>query len=191
MKFHLWIKKSEKNAFRCNFSTAYPSYLRIMTVKEYNKSVEDFSDNVFRFILSNIRNEDMAQDIVQDAFERLWLNHEKVDAAKVRSYLFTTAHNRMIDMIRKGKHEQQMDQAPESSSHYHDDQYNDLKEILQEALAKLPEVQRSLILLRDYESYSYKEIADITDLTESQVKVYIFRARQSMKTYIGNLEAVL
>lgn len=162
-----------------------------MTVKEYNKSVEDFSDNVFRFILSNIRNEEMAQDIVQDAFERLWRNHEKVDAAKVRSYLFTTAHNRMIDMIRKGKYEQQMDEAPERSSHYHDDQYNDLKEILEDALQKLPEVQRSLILLRDYESYSYKEIAEIADLTESQVKVYIFRARQSMKTLIGNLEAVL
>lgn len=162
-----------------------------MTVKEYNKSVEEFSDNVFRFILSNIRNEEMAQDIVQDAFERLWRNHEKVDAAKVRSYLFTTAHNRMIDMIRKGKYEQQMDEAPERSSHYHDDQYNDLKEILEDALQKLPEVQRSLILLRDYESYSYKEIAEIADLTESQVKVYIFRARQSLKMTIGNLEAVL
>ncbi len=162
-----------------------------MTVKEYNKSVEEFSDNVFRFILSNIRNEEMAQDIVQDAFERLWRNHEKVDAAKVRSYLFTTAHNRMIDMIRKGKYEQQMDEAPERRSHYHDDQYNDLKEILEDALQKLPEVQRSLILLRDYESYSYKEIAEIADLTESQVKVYIFRARQSLKMTIGNLEAVL
>lgn len=162
-----------------------------MTVKEYNKSVEEFSDNVFRFILSNIRNEEMAQDIVQDAFERLWRNHEKVDAAKVRSYLFTTAHNRMIDMIRKGKYEQQMDEAPERSSHYHDDQYNDLKEIIEDALQKLPEVQRSLILLRDYESYSYKEIAEIADLTESQVKVYIFRARQSLKMTIGNLEAVL
>jgi RNA polymerase sigma-70 factor (ECF subfamily) len=162
-----------------------------MTVKEYNKSVEVYSDNVYRFILSNIRNEDMAQDIVQDAYERLWMNHSKVDTKKVRSYLFTTAHNRMIDLIRKAKHEQKTDNAPEKISEYHDDQYNDLKEILDEALNKLSETHRSLILLRDYENYSYREIAEITDLSEPQVKVYIYRARQSMKKYIGTLESVI
>jgi RNA polymerase sigma-70 factor (ECF subfamily) len=162
-----------------------------MTVKEYNQSVDEFSDNVYRFIMSNIRNEDMARDIVQDAYERLWNNHEKVDAKKVRSYLFTTAHNRMIDMIRKRKYEQQVDETPEMSASYHDDQYSDLQEILKEALQNLSEIQRSVILLRDYENYSYKEIAEMTELTESQVKVYIFRARQSLKTYIGSIEAVI
>ncbi|MEA1873422.1 MAG: RNA polymerase sigma factor [Bacteroidota bacterium] len=162
-----------------------------MTVKEYNQSVDEFSDNVYRFIMSNIRNEDMARDIVQDAYERLWNNHEKVDAGKVRSYLFTTAHNRMIDMIRKRKYEQQVDEIPEISASYHDNQYSDLQEILKDALQNLSEIQRSVILLRDYENYSYKEIAEMTELTETQVKVYIFRARQSLKIYIGSIEAVI
>ncbi len=162
-----------------------------MTAKEYNQCVDEFSDNVYRFIVSNIRDEDMAHDIVQDAYERLWKNHEKVDAKKVRSYLFTTAHNRMIDMIRKTKYEQKVDEVPEMSASYHDDQYSDLQEILKEALQNLSEIQRSVILLRDYENYSYKEISEMTDLTESQVKVYIFRARQSLKTYIGSVEAVI
>ena len=60
-----------------------------------------------------------------------------------------------------------------------------------EALNTLPEIQRSVILLRDYEGYNYDEIADITGLTLSQVKVYIFRGRQKLKQYIGSIEAVL
>jgi len=63
--------------------------------------------------------------------------------------------------------------------------------VLTEALDKLPEIQRSVLLLRDYEGYNYAEIAEITGLNESQVKVYIFRARQTMKDYIKKLELVV
>jgi RNA polymerase sigma-70 factor (ECF subfamily) len=48
-----------------------------------------------------------------------------------------------------------------------------------------------VILLRDYEGYNYEEIAEVTELTLSQVKVYIFRGRQKLKEYIGSIEAVL
>ncbi len=162
-----------------------------MTTKEYNDSVEEYADNVYRFILSNLKNEELSRDIVQDSYERLWMNHEKVDAKKVRSYLFTTAHNRMIDMIRKAKHTQQMEETPEMSSTYHDDQYSDLNEVLKTALSDLNETQRSVLLLRDYESYSYREISEITGLTEAQVKVYIYRARSAMKEKIGSIEAIV
>jgi RNA polymerase sigma-70 factor (ECF subfamily) len=73
----------------------------------------------------------------------------------------------------------------------HNDHYSDLKEILQEAVSKLPEIQRHVIMLRDYEGYSYEEIGEICNLNESQVKVYIFRARKFLKDYIGNIEAVV
>ena len=68
---------------------------------------------------------------------------------------------------------------------------NDLKEIVRDAVSKLPEVQRSVIMLRDYEGYSYEEIGEITGLSESQVKVYIYRARVALKEYIGNLQNVI
>ncbi|RLD49112.1 MAG: RNA polymerase sigma factor, partial [Bacteroidetes bacterium] len=69
--------------------------------------------------------------------------------------------------------------------------YSDLKEVLDEALKKLNEVQRSVILLRDYEGYSYQEIGEITGLSESQVKVYIYRARVFLKNYIVSPEHVI
>ena len=70
-------------------------------------------------------------------------------------------------------------------------EYRGLKEIINRALEQIPEIQRTVILLRDYEGYSYEEIGGITGLNESQVKVYIFRGRQTLKTIIGSLEAVL
>lgn len=71
------------------------------------------------------------------------------------------------------------------------DNYSDLSEVLQEALAQLPLIQRSVIMLRDYEGYEYNEISDITQLSLSQVKVYIFRARKSLKDYLVSVETVL
>ena len=66
-----------------------------------------------------------------------------------------------------------------------------LKEILNMGLEQLPEIQKTVLLLRDYEGYDYQEIGDITNLTESQVKVYIFRARTFLKNYIGKIETVI
>ena len=161
-----------------------------MNLNEYNQSVDLFSDNVFRFILKNIRDEERSRDIVQDSYEKLWRNHENVNFEKVKSYLFTTAYHTMIDVIRKDKRQTFIEdyQIPEEK---HDEQYSDLTEILNEAVKRLPEIQRIVILLRDYEGYSYKEIGDITTLNEAQVKVYIYRARLFLKNYIGNMEVVI
>ena len=66
-----------------------------------------------------------------------------------------------------------------------------LKKILEEALARLNETQRSLVMLKDYEGYSYDEIGQITGLTESQVKVYLHRARIQLKNYLVSVENVI
>ncbi len=161
-----------------------------MTVKEYNKCVDANADMVYRFILKNIRDEEKARDIVQDAFTKLWEKVKNVSFEKSKSYLYTSAYNRMIDVIRKEKRMTLMEDG-----HHHlnaeSNGFSDVKEILDEAVEKLPEVQKHVLLLRDYEGYSYKEIGEITGLNESQVKVYIFRARMTLKEYIGCLDSVL
>jgi len=161
-----------------------------MNVKEYNHSVDLYSDNVFRFILKNIKDDERARDIVQDSYEKLWRNAENVNFDKVKSYLFTTAYHTMIDVVRKDKRQTYLEdyRIPED---LHNEQYSDLAEILNEAVKRLPEIQRSVILLRDYEGYSYKEIGDITSLSEAQVKVYIYRARVFLKNYIVKMDLVV
>ena len=158
-----------------------------MTVEEYNYCVDSHSDNVYRFILKNIRDEQAAQDIVQDSYEKLWLKYRDVSFQKAKSYLFTTAYHRMIDVVRKEKRFSRMDAGYDVSDGY-SIHFSDVKKVLDEALQRLPEIQRSVVLLRDYEGYSYEEIGQITGLNESQVKVYIFRARVTLKNYLVSIE---
>ncbi|MFO7827086.1 MAG: RNA polymerase sigma factor [Bacteroidales bacterium] len=161
-----------------------------MTVDQYNKSVDLYSDAIFRFILKNISDMDEAKDIVQDTYEKLWVRAADVSFEKVKSYLFSTAYHTMIDKIRKNKRVTVIEEYNDVNS-CHSDQYSDLSEVLNEAIKKLPDTQRSVILLRDYEGYAYNEIAEITGLSESQVKVYIYRGRLALKKYIGSMEVLI
>jgi RNA polymerase sigma-70 factor (ECF subfamily) len=161
-----------------------------MTVEEYNRCVDGYTDSVYRFILKNIKDEEKAKDIVQETYEKLWVRAHDVSYKKAKSYIFSTAYHTMIDAIRKDKRLTDFDEI-NYNEYSHSEQYKGLNEILQEALNRLPEIQRSVVLLRDYEGYSYDEIGKITKLNESQVKVYIYRARLALKNYIGSIETVL
>jgi RNA polymerase sigma factor (sigma-70 family) len=161
-----------------------------MTAQEYNRCVDNYADAVYRFILKNIKDEDKARDIVQDSFEKMWNKVSEISYPKSKSYLFTTAYHTMIDSIRKEKHTTSMNEES-FNMHSVNNSYSDLKEVLNEAVSKLPEIQRHVIMLRDYEGYSYQEIGEITGLNESQVKVYIYRARNFLKNYIGKLDLVV
>ena len=161
-----------------------------MTEKEYNECVSLYADNVFRFIVKNLRHEEDARDVVQTAFEKLWRNRELVDGTKSKSYLFTVAYNQMIDHLRKAKRIYLKDEFKEGAR-VTERQVNNAKAILDEALSKLSETQRSLVMLKDYEGYSYEEIGKITNLNESQVKVYLHRARLQLKEYIVKIENVI
>ena len=154
-----------------------------MEVFEYNRSVDAFSDPIFRYILKQIKDDDLAKDIVQESFIKLWEHVDQIAYDKAKSWLFKTAYRCMVDIIRKRKYEAKVDNMVHPG---HSSSYSDLKYWLEKALETLPEVQRSVILLRDYEGYSYEEIGEILDLSESQVKVYIYRARVALKKFIGN-----
>ncbi len=161
-----------------------------MTEREYNECVNQYADNVYRFILKNLRHEEDARDIVQTAFEKLWRNRESVESTKSKSYLFTVAYNQMIDHIRKHKRVQLKEEFREEVRVEHKP-VNDLRKTLMEALDRLNETQRSLVMLKDYEGYSYEEIGKITGLNESQVKVYLHRARLTLRNYLVSKENVL
>lgn len=161
-----------------------------MTEKEYNDCVNMYADNVYRFILKNLRHAEDAQDVVQTAFEKMWINRNEVDAARCKSYLFTVAYNQMIDHIRKNKRISLKEDFQEEAR-VTDGQVHITRKVLEQALARLNEVQRSLVLLKDYEGYSYDEIGNIMGLNESQVKVYLHRARIQLKNYLVSPENVL
>jgi RNA polymerase sigma factor (sigma-70 family) len=161
-----------------------------MTVREYNKAVGEFSDAVFRFIRADLRDDERANDIVQDSYEKLWRHVSEIEYKVAKSWLFSTAYHNMIDIIRKESRITRMEESHEENM-LTSSQYSDLNEILHSALARLPEHQKSVILLRDYEGYSYDEIGQITGQTEAQVKINIYRGRIALKNYIGKIETVI
>ena len=161
-----------------------------MTEREYNHCVDQYADHVYRFIVKNLKHEEDARDVVQTAFEKLWRNREEVDAERSKSYLFTIAYNQMIDHIRKVKRVSLREEFREDSRVTAQPQHN-LRKILDEALSRLNETQRSLVMLKDYEGYSYEEIGRITGLSESQVKVYLHRARIQLKNYLVKPENII
>jgi RNA polymerase sigma factor (sigma-70 family) len=160
-----------------------------MTEKEYNECVNLYADNVYRFILKNLGHREDSRDVVQSAFEKLWKSREQVDNSKSRSFLFTVAYHQMIDHIRKNKRIVLNDLTTDNRVTHQ--QHGHLKKALDEALYKLSETQRSLVLLKDYEGYTYDEIGKITGLSISQVKVYLHRARLLLKEYLVKVENVI
>ena len=157
----------------------------------YNEWVDRFADGIFRFALKNTRDSEQAKDLVQDAFEKLWIKKDQIDASKAKAYLFQIVSNALIDRARRVKLNAAFREQLSSNDSLVFNESVDLKKTLEDAVAKLPDIQRHVILLRDYEGYSYEEIGAITSLSEQQVKVYIFRARQKLRSMLVNPELIV
>lgn len=162
-----------------------------MTIKEFNTCVDLHADGLYRFVLKYVKDTDVAHDLVQDTYEKLWLKVNELQSTNAKSYMFTAAYHTTIDYLRRAKKSERLNydkhpiEAQKEKSNY------GLRTALNEALDKLPEIQKTVTLLRDYEGYDYKEIGVITGLSESQVKVYIFRARQTLKEYLVKVDAII
>jgi RNA polymerase sigma factor (sigma-70 family) len=162
-----------------------------MTPSQYNQCVKEYADGVFRFILKNLKDSEEAQNIVQNTFEKVWVRCEDVIFEKAKSYIFTIAYREMIDAIRAKKKFTDMENINEDNYSTAASNYTGIKALVDKLVNKLPENQRTAIILRDYEGYDYKAIAEITGMTEAQVKINIFRARQFLKECIGKLEVLI
>ncbi|OFX73848.1 MAG: RNA polymerase subunit sigma-24 [Bacteroidetes bacterium GWE2_29_8] len=164
-----------------------------MTDSEFNKIVEMYSDSIYRFVLKSLRDKNTAKDLMQDVYERVWIKRQNVNIEKAKSYLFTTAYHCMIDLIKQKNRFVSIETAniEKNETVIIENNYNNIKEIIDELSNKLPEIQKMVLMLRDYEDYSYEEIGKITGLTESQVKVYIYRARIFLKNNLKRYQHLI
>ena len=154
---------------------------------EYNSAVETYAGNLYGYAMRFLRSEHDAQDIVQDVFEKLWLNRKKVEYPKVKSWMFTTAHNAMINFLNRKDRMQLGDTLNVRHDDNEQSKRYEAREIVDKAVSFLPPVQKSVVLLRDLEGYTYQEIGEILMISEPQVKVYLFRARKKLKNQLKEL----
>lgn len=162
----------------------------MISTKEYNSAVREYTKNVFRFLMKSLKDEDGAKDILQDCYLKLWENRQKVDKQKIKAWLFSVAHNTMINYLKKEIRTTKLNGHEHSQAVYQKHRF-DIKSIIDTELNKLPPIQKSILLLRDLEGYGYKEISEILTITESQVKVYLFRARVKIKNSIKSIINVI
>lgn len=159
-----------------------------MTTSEYNECVTNLADDLYRYASRLVNNAESGKDVVQEVFLKIWKNKAKIRAEESKNYLFKATYNTCMDHIRKIKTARAYTEQQAETKHDNTaGQRFELQDFLRHAMAKLSEVQRSLILLRDYEGYSYQEIGQLTGLSESQVKVYIFRGRKTLKSIIQSV----
>jgi len=170
----------------CNFFPPRTIYYQ-MDATDYNACVRDWADALFRFACKCTGQQSDARDVVQNSFEVLWQKKGEVLPGKAKAYLFQVAYRQSVDNYRKRSKVAFMD-APEETWTPNNP---DLKKILDRALAQLDDQSRALVLLKDYEGYSYEEIAQITALSDSQVKVYLHRARKTLKEYLVSVENII
>lgn len=160
-----------------------------MDVTAYNDCVRKLSDAVYRFACKCTGNEETAKDVVQSSFEALWRKRAEVPDERAKAFLFQVACNQSVSAWRAAARQVSDDAIGEDWQASH--AQPGLKSALESALATLDAQSRALVLLKDYEGYSYAEIGRLTGLNESQVKVYLFRARKRLQAFIGKAENVL
>lgn len=156
-----------------------------MTRSEYNSLIDTISDRLLRYALKLTREYNWSQDLVQDSFAKLWINRSKVTLDHGPAFLYKVLYNKMIDDKRKSKRTQLSGVLPEKSAATSAEVEH--KDLLEKAFGQLQERQRQIIMLRDWQGYSYKEIGEILDYGESLVKVQLFRARKQMRAIINEL----
>jgi len=153
--------------------------------------VREQSSKLYGFAVKFLRNTEDAQDIVQDVFEKLWINRKKVEKEKAKAWMFTCAHNAMLNLINKKQRIQLPGNQNLPEKARKEFSFFESNEVVERAVNILPPLQKSIILLRDLEGYSYIEIGNILNLTESQVKVYLFRARNKIKKQLKGLSELV
>lgn len=161
-----------------------------MTASQYNQCVHELADSLYRFAWKSIGDGEEAKDAVQQAFTVLWEKREEVPLEKGKSFLFTVTYRKCMDVHRVRGRTTDAGRLPDDILS-EQPKAHDLKKILQQALATLDTRSRNLVLLKDYEGYSYEEIARITELNTTQVKVYLHRARKALKNYLVRKDYVI
>lgn len=153
---------------------------------DFRKDILPLRDKLFRLAYRIILNRQEAEDIVQDTMMRVWNKRGELDEVEsVEAYCIVVARNLAIDRSQK-KENRNLSLEQEAFSvtvEPYERLVNDERmRIIDELINKLPEKQRTIIQLRDIEGKSYKEMAEILGVSEEQIKVNLFRARQKVRT---------
>ena len=156
----------------------------------FRTTVLPLSDRLYRLALRITMNKAEAEDVVQDTLLKVWECREDWNQINnLEAFAIATCRNRALDVVKRaGRDTENLDEMVHFSSQTPHEQLEAREEIslVRRLMDSLPEVQRTIMLLRDIEGKTYQEIAQTLDISETQVKVYLHRARTKIKEWITN-----
>ena len=158
-----------------------------MDPKQFNTQILSLSDRLFRLAKSILRNAEAAQDAVQDLNLKLWEKRSALDEIEnMPAFTMKSMRNLCLDTIRQQREEDELPVEIEFTepNPYQQTEQKDLVKRIRDMIDDLPELQRTVIRMRDVEGMELSEIADITSLTENAVTVNLSRARQKIREKI-------
>ena len=154
----------------------------------YQQAIDQHRHRVLSFARYSLRVREDAEDVTQEVFIKLWQHWQKIDHEKLGAWIMRVAHNSVIDHVRKQRPQQTNldqyaeveDQVGEESDAAQLDQQH-FKSQLQTAIKSLEDPFRSIVIMRDIQGMSYEDIQGSLELSASQVKVYLHRARRKLR----------
>ena len=167
----------------------------------FRTHVLPLKNELFRLALRITLNRDDAEDVVQDTMMKVWNRREQwAEVESMEAFCLTICRNLALDKLKRAESQNTSleEQRLEGGFEPHDSSYaanpeeqavqRNRVELVRQLIAQLPEKQRTCMQLRDMEGKAYKEIAAVLGITEQQVKINIFRARQSIKEKFQQIE---
>ncbi|GJM12698.1 MAG: DNA-directed RNA polymerase sigma-70 factor [Pseudohongiella sp.] len=154
----------------------------------YQQAIDQHRHRVLSFAHYSLRVREDAEDVTQEVFVKLWQNWKKIDHEKLGAWLMRVAHNSVIDHVRKQRPEQsnldryaEVEEQVSAQSDVAELDQHRFKSQLQLAIKSLEDPFRSIVIMRDIQGMRYEEIQGSLDLSASQVKVYLHRARRKLR----------
>lgn len=157
--------------------------------KVFDRIFREQSPDLYRFLYHKFGAGNNPEDLVQEAFVQLWKNCKKVTPEKARSYLFTVANNKMLNVLDRKKTELKYrttipkDAMSQSAGHQLEE--DEFKTQLMQALNDLPEGQRVAFLLNRAEGKKHREIAEMLNISQKAVEKRIYKAADFLLKRLG------
>jgi len=156
---------------------------------EYQQWVRAYQDQAWSLARYLLKDASEAEDAVQESFIKLWQHREDIDPERIKPWLMKVTRNACLDRLRRRKPETELneEQAEAIGDPASGAQQSELGCWLTRAIEGLREPYRTLVVLRDVQQHSYEEVASATELTLTQVKVYLHRARKQLREQLAEV----
>jgi RNA polymerase sigma-70 factor (ECF subfamily) len=152
--------------------------------------VDEYQDQAWTLARYLLKDPAEAEDACQEAFVKLWHNQDRIDPDKIRPWLMRVTRNLCLDRLRR-RHPteewQEWQKPDDGPGPMQELQQHELGEWLKHSINGLTEPYRSLVVLRDVHQHSYEEVASVLELSLTQVKVYLHRARKQLREQLAEV----